>query len=172
MNAASAILAGENSCPAPAGNPSRLVHEGGSPELLRAAFLLAISICLVCPLRTLATSVMGRVEMWRSGCRPNISVAAPFVWRCLTGSTVALFPHPAHRTGRADFRIRLLDKTSRLRPRLAAPTRGQAYETVMPVEVREWICPAPASPDLVLEAQPPAQPHGCIVVERPIRFGD
>src|SRR5215468_3411778 len=54
-------------------------------------------------------------------------------------------------------RIRLSDKTSRLRPRLAAPTRGQAYETVMPVEVREWIRPAPASPDLVLEAQPPAQ---------------
>src|SRR6516165_96425 len=51
-------------------------------------------------------------------------------------------------------RVRLLDKTSRLRPRLAAPTRGQAYEAVMPVEVREWICPAPASPDLVLEAQP------------------
>src|ERR1700757_1765083 len=31
--------------------------------------------------------------MWRGGCRPNISVAAPFVWRCLTGSTVAPFPH-------------------------------------------------------------------------------
>ena len=29
--------------------------------------------------------------------------AAPFVWRCLSGSTVAPFPHPAHRTGRADF---------------------------------------------------------------------
>jgi hypothetical protein len=69
-------------------------------------------------------------------------------------------------------RIRLSDKTSRLRPRLAAPTRGQAYETVIPVEVREWISPAPASPDLVLVAQPPAQPHGCVVVERPIRFGD
>jgi hypothetical protein len=53
-------------------------------------------------------------------------------------------------------RIRLSDKTSRLRPRLAAPTRGQAYETVMPVEVREWISPAPASPELVLVAQPPA----------------
>ena len=39
-------------------------------------------------------------------------------------------------------RIRLSDKTSRLRPRLAAPSRGQAYETVMPVEVREWIRPA------------------------------
>jgi putative SOS response-associated peptidase YedK len=33
---------------------------------------------------------------------PNISVAAPFVWRCLTGSAVAPFPHPAHRTRLAD----------------------------------------------------------------------
>src|SRR5215467_15475666 len=31
--------------------------------------------------------------MWRGGCRPNISVAAPFVWRCLSGSTIAPFPH-------------------------------------------------------------------------------
>src|SRR5262249_33991634 len=45
----------------------------------------------------------GRVGVWRSGCRPNISVAAPFVWRCLTSSTLAPFPHPAHRTGHADF---------------------------------------------------------------------
>src|ERR1700752_1715534 len=49
-------------------------------------------------------------------------------------------------------RIRLSDKTSRLRPRLAAPTRGQAYEPEVPVEVREWIGPALAPPDLVLEA--------------------
>ena len=54
-------------------------------------------------LQTTAPERNGRVEMWRGGCRPNISVAAPFVWRCLTGSTVAPFPHPAHRTGRADF---------------------------------------------------------------------
>ena len=45
----------------------------------------------------------GRVGVWRSGGRPNISVAAPFVWRCLIGSTMAPFPHPAHRTGHADF---------------------------------------------------------------------
>jgi hypothetical protein len=45
----------------------------------------------------------GRVEVWRGGCRSNISVAAPFVWRCLTGSAMAPFPHPAHRTGHADF---------------------------------------------------------------------
>ena len=30
-------------------------------------------------------------------------VAAPFVWRCLSGSAVAPFPHPPHRTGRADL---------------------------------------------------------------------
>ena len=29
--------------------------------------------------------------------------AAPFVWRCLRGSTMAPFPHPSHRTGHADF---------------------------------------------------------------------
>ena len=29
--------------------------------------------------------VRGRVGVWRGGGRPNISVAAPFVWRCLTG---------------------------------------------------------------------------------------
>jgi transposase len=46
---------------------------------------------------------MGRVEMWRGCCRPNISVAAPFVWRCLTGPTLAPSPHPARQTGHADF---------------------------------------------------------------------
>src|SRR5271167_3683290 len=46
---------------------------------------------------------IGRVGVWRSGGRPNISVAAPFVWRCLSGSTLAPFPHPAHRTGHADL---------------------------------------------------------------------
>src|ERR1700724_3503531 len=56
----------------------------------------------------------GRVGVWRGGGRTNISVAAPFVWRCLTGSSMAPFPHPpghrrrspapgSHRTWRADF---------------------------------------------------------------------
>jgi hypothetical protein len=30
-------------------------------------------------------------------------VAAPFVWRCLSGSAITPFPHPAHRTHQADF---------------------------------------------------------------------
>src|SRR6202047_1995291 len=41
--------------------------------------------------------------MWRGGCRLNMSVAASFDWRCLSGSTMAPFPHPAHRTGQADL---------------------------------------------------------------------
>ena len=49
------------------------------------------------------TAGVGRVEVWRGDVRPSMSVSAPFVWRCLSGSTVAPFPHPAHRTGRADF---------------------------------------------------------------------
>src|SRR5215510_4736779 len=45
----------------------------------------------------------GRVEMWRGGSRSGLSVAAPFVWRCPCNLAVAPFPHPAHRTGRADL---------------------------------------------------------------------
>src|SRR5467141_4521603 len=67
-------------------------------------------------------------------------------------------------------RIRLSDKTSRLHPRHVVPKPAQAYEPEVPVKVREWISSALASPDLVLEAQPPAQPHSRVVVEHPIRF--
>src|SRR5712691_6463088 len=45
----------------------------------------------------------GRVGMWRGGGRPGMSVSASFVWRCLSGSAIAPFPHPSHRTQRADF---------------------------------------------------------------------
>ena len=45
----------------------------------------------------------GRVGKWRGGGRPGMSVSAPFVWRCLSGSTIAPFPLPSHRTGHADF---------------------------------------------------------------------
>ncbi len=46
-------------------------------------------------------------------------------------------------------------------PRHVVPKPGQAYEPEVPVKVREWICPALASPDLVLGAQPPKlRAHG------------
>ena len=41
--------------------------------------------------------------MWRGGGRIGLSVSAPFVWRCLTSRALTPFPHPAHRTGLADF---------------------------------------------------------------------
>src|SRR5262249_54302823 len=69
-------------------------------------------------------------------------------------------------------RIRLSDKTSRLHPRHVVPKRSQADEPEVPVQVREWIGPALAAPDLVLDAQPPAQPHSGVVVDRSVRFGD
>src|SRR5437899_6532349 len=70
------------------------------------------------------------------------------------------------------YRIRLSDKTSRLHPRLGAPSCGQAYESEVPVQMREWIRPALVSPDLVLVAQPPTQPRSGVVVERPVRATD
>ena len=49
------------------------------------------------------TAQTGRVGMWRGGFRFGLAVAAPFVWRCLNIQTMTPFPHPSHRTGRADF---------------------------------------------------------------------
>ena len=51
-------------------------------------------------------------------------------------------------------RIRLSDKTSRLRPRLVAS--AQTGKTEVPVKVREWIGSAFAMSELVLITQPPA----------------
>jgi hypothetical protein len=63
-------------------------------------------------------------------------------------------------------RTALSDKTSRLHPRRAAAELGQTYEPEVPVEVREWIAPALASPALVLEPQPP-QPRMCRARDTP-----
>jgi len=46
---------------------------------------------------------LGRVGVWRGDVRLSMRVAAPFVWRCLSGSTVAPSPHSPHRTGQADL---------------------------------------------------------------------
>jgi transposase len=61
---------------------------------------------------------MGRVEVWRSCCRSDISVPAPFVWRCLTGPTLAPSPHPARQTGHADFQHPAFSRP--VRPSLSA----------------------------------------------------
>src|SRR6516164_5189108 len=74
------------------------------------------------------------------------------------------FHTPLIEPDRQISRIRLSDKTSRLRPLLVATSCGQTYEPEVPVKVREWICPALASPDFVLASQPPAQPRCGVVV--------
>src|SRR6266481_688806 len=45
--------------------------------------------------------------------RWSLSVADPFVSRCLTSSAMLPFPHPAHRTGRADLPHPALGEDSR-----------------------------------------------------------
>ena len=124
-----------------------------------------------CPINHNRTAAFGRVRMWRGGLRFSLSVTAPFVWRCLRPAVPSLRFHilliePDMRITRTG-----LTRPSRLHPRLAAPKSGQADESEGPVEVREGIRPAPASPDLVLVAQPPAQPRSGVVVERHGRPG-
>ena len=61
--------------------------------------------------------------------------------------------------------IRLSDKTSRLHPRHVAPKPGQTHEPAGLVEVREWIAAALASSGLVVQGQPPTQPHRCVAID-------
>src|SRR5258708_7256620 len=49
-----------------------------------------------------------RVGMWRSGVRWEIAVAGLFGCRCPTSRAMPPFPHPAHRTRRAQLRHRAL----------------------------------------------------------------
>src|SRR5215471_6085389 len=77
--------------------------QDGTPAPSSSVDQLVGAILAACSSPARAGSFHGRVEMWRGCGRPNISVAAPFVWRRLTGSAVAPFPYLAHRTGRADF---------------------------------------------------------------------
>ena len=94
--------------------------------------------------------------MWRGGFRLN-NLLPP-----LSSGGVLWFNRDSVSTSRSSnldlwiSHIRLSDKTSRLHPRHVVPKPAQAYEPEVPVKVREWIGPALASPDLVLEAQPPA----------------
>ena len=88
--------------------------------------------------------------------------------RLMSGPAVKLNPRNFRSCGRATAHFASF---TRLRPRHVAPKRGQAYEPEVPVKVRKWIGPALAAPDFVLDAQPPAQPHSGVVVDRPIRFG-
>jgi hypothetical protein len=100
----------------------------------------------------------------------NISVSASFVWRCLTSSAMAPFPHPAHRTGHADFPHPALGQDI-----MPSPTAGCRFAR-SDARARSARRGAgvdrsrPASPDLVLGPQPPAQPYCGVAVECPVRL--
>jgi hypothetical protein len=87
-----------------------LTRRGASERLPRAENQRAVRLQLMSGLVRIADSrqTSREVRSVESRCDAvalgsNISVAAPFVRRCLTGSTMAPFSHPAHRTGQADF---------------------------------------------------------------------
>ena len=65
-------------------------------QVLADQIRIAITVCHLPP------GTSSRVEVWRGCGRSNVAVAAPFVRRCLIGSTLAPSPHPARQTGHAD----------------------------------------------------------------------
>ena len=79
----------------------------------------------VCFQRSPLTGI-GRVEVWRGDVRLSMSVSAPFVWRCLSGSAVAPFHTPLIEPDVRTARIRLSDKTSR-RLSSATPSAASAF---------------------------------------------
>jgi hypothetical protein len=84
--------------------PFAAVHESGSGTKL-PIHDVRYSVAIGCKADAgwPGIDAIGRVEMWRGGCRLNISVSASFVWRCLSGSAMTPFSHPAHRTGQANL---------------------------------------------------------------------
>ena len=81
----------------------RLAAKGQKPSLPRRSIAVRFTLNKQTLTERVRCDAMCRVEMWRGGCRSNISVSASFVWRCLSGATMTPFPHPSHRTGHEDF---------------------------------------------------------------------
>src|ERR1019366_5976304 len=89
---ASLNLAGRNLVPVfPQRSPPWLLTTaacGGlksAPDCRPRRALLHLSYSYASPCGPALLVTQGRVGMWRGGCRLNISVAASFVWRCLSG---------------------------------------------------------------------------------------
>ena len=97
-------------------DPLECVYVGDTPEDLQMA--RAAGVCAIAVLGPFPTEkkLRGGVEMWRGGVRCGLSVAGPFVCRCLTSLTMLPFPHPAHRTGYADFPLPALGERLTMSP--------------------------------------------------------
>ena len=128
--------------------PSRL---DGLPLNFNGRLLVQLGRTENSYMRVLSQAVHGRVRMWRGGLRSSLSVAAPFVWRCLNSHTITPFPHPPHRTGHADFPHPALGQE--LTP---AHTKGHPQFTRSTARGRV----SPAYTDRALGGQPPMPPPG------------
>ena len=117
----------------------------------------------------------GRVGKWRGGGRPGMSVSAPFVWRCLSGSTIAPFPLPSHRyPGASDI------SSPPCLPRLL-PAGAVAGWALHPLEKRRLVTAHvedrslgnPAPRESASESKPSAQsaPTFCLPVVRIVDNG-
>jgi|SRR5450631_3444398 hypothetical protein len=114
----------------------------------------------ICTLATIMRMISDRSESVESTTSAvAIGVASLFPRLSVRGAPLATpwlrFQSPLVEPDVQISRIRLSDKTSRLHPCHVVPKPSQAHETEVPVEVRGWIRPALASPDLVLVTQPP-----------------
>src|SRR5258708_4604699 len=95
-------------------NPEPQLGNLGQPRRLKA-----ISPSRVVSARRTNLGSVFFSNVWSRGVarwfRWSLSVADPFVSRCLTSSALLPFPHPAHRTGRADLPHPALGEDSRNR---------------------------------------------------------
>ena len=104
---------------------------------------------------------MARWQPSRSSVITSLVAQAEFL-------TAAPFPHPAHRTGHADLPHPALGQDLTPSP---TPHRAQAQSVARARSARRGVRvdrSTPALPDLVLVAQPPAQPRCGVVVERSV----
>ena len=79
-----------------------------------------------------------------------LSVAAPFVWRCPSSRSITPFPHPAHRTGHADFP----------HPALGQDTYLCTRKVIRGSPATAQSCVTPASIEPAFREEPPMPPPG------------
>ncbi len=121
------------------------------------------------PLRRLSGLWSRGVTRW---VRCSLSVADPFVCRCLNSWTILPSSHPAHRTGQACFRHPALGERSRCCPRDIARPLGKADKAQHFVQGCLRKPPGPRPQHFVLGTQPLTQPLAGVTVHRPIGLAD
>lgn len=87
-------------------------------------------------------------------CRQSLSVAGPFVCRCLTSSALLRFHIPLIELDVRISRIQLSDKESCLRPRKVVSPLAQLHQAQGLVHVLFGEASFPSASDLVFAAQP------------------